>query len=65
MPLPPALLDALPLLACPRCGGALHALDPRVECTACGASWPVADGVLDFLAESCEDDADPEDPSGR
>jgi uncharacterized protein YbaR (Trm112 family) len=65
MPLPPALLDALPLLACPRCGGALVARDAGAECSACSASWPVVDGVLDFLAESCEDVADPEDPSGR
>lgn len=64
MPLPPALLDALTLLACPKCGGALRARDPRVECTACAVSWPLLDGVLDFLAEPCEDDG-PDEPRER
>ncbi len=71
MPLPPALLDALPLLACPRCGGALVSRDARdardagVECVACAASWPLVDGVLDFLAHPCEDAAEPEEPRDR
>lgn len=68
VPIPEALLDALALLACPRCGGALALANGRakaaesapsaVECTACGAGWPIVDGALDLL----ETLGDPPDP---
>lgn len=72
VPIPEALLDALALLACPRCGGALALANGRaegraggvasassaVECPGCGAGWPIVDGALDLL----ETLGDPPDP---
>jgi hypothetical protein len=64
MPIPTALLDALPLLACPRCGGGLAPIAPlecagapgrdALECLDCRARWPLVSGVLDCLAEPVE-----------
>ncbi|ADJ28629.1 methyltransferase domain-containing protein [Nitrosococcus watsonii] len=35
-------------LACPRCGSAIAAEGTKFVCTACGASYPVRDGIIDF-----------------
>jgi uncharacterized protein YbaR (Trm112 family) len=66
--IPDALDASLPLLACPRCGGALAVAasrtgdaaetGARVECRGCGACFPVVDDALDLL-ESPLDLADP------
>ncbi len=64
MPLPPALLDALPSLACPRCGAALLAREDGAHCAGCRVRWPLVDGVLDFLADPVREAPD-EEPRGR
>lgn len=39
-------------VVCPRCRGALRrAGDETVECTSCGARYPVVDDVIDFLSQ--------------
>ncbi|ADE16277.1 Methyltransferase type 11 [Nitrosococcus halophilus Nc 4] len=35
-------------LACPRCAGAIVADDTALECDACGATYPIRDGIVDF-----------------
>ncbi|WP_256998754.1 methyltransferase domain-containing protein [Nitrosococcus oceani] len=35
-------------LACPRCAGAIVANDTELGCVACGASYPIRDGIIDF-----------------
>jgi uncharacterized protein YbaR (Trm112 family) len=39
------LAEALELLACPRCGGALHR--QPLSCAACGAAYETRDGIPD------------------
>jgi uncharacterized protein YbaR (Trm112 family) len=52
MNLAEALVD---VLACPRCGGDLEAAESasdrltKVRCRKCSATYPVRDGILDFL----------------
>lgn len=51
--------DLLPALRCPACSGALDLCDPRCDATgealsgalhcACGAIYPIRDGIADFL----------------
>jgi len=41
--------DRIEKLLCPRCGGALAASGETLTCAACGALYPVTDGVPDLL----------------
>jgi SAM-dependent methyltransferase len=44
------MMDILPLLACPKCGGGLSASGPVLTCTACRAEHPVIRSVPRFVA---------------
>lgn len=46
--------EVLARLACPRCGGALHAAPGRLGCVACAASWPIRGGVPRFVGAEAD-----------
>jgi len=43
--------ELLALLACPACGGQLHAREAVLRCGGCGRSFPVSDGIPDLRGE--------------
>jgi SAM-dependent methyltransferase len=45
-------VDVRPDWACPRCAGRLECADEHYRCEACGASWPIVDGVTHFVSEA-------------
>lgn len=49
------LTQILPLLACPRCSGALHMAAQTLQCGACPAVYPVRAGVPVLLPESMQE----------
>ncbi|SDM30548.1 Methyltransferase domain-containing protein [Oryzisolibacter propanilivorax] len=65
------LAKILPLLACPLCREALalNASGASIECTGCGASYPVRDGIPVLLPQSVQEPgigwADADDPVSR
>jgi uncharacterized protein len=38
-------------LACPACGGDLHAHPASLVCSACGRAYPILDGIPVLIAE--------------
>src|SRR5204862_3733352 len=47
---PKLMMDILPLLACPKCGGGFSASERELTCTACRARYPVVRSIPRFAA---------------
>ncbi|NPA58100.1 MAG: Trm112 family protein [Aquificae bacterium] len=46
--------EILKILACPECKGELAYLEERFICERCRLSYPVVDGIPDFLVEDAK-----------
>ena len=57
--------DLYELLACPKDRGALRPTDGALECTTCGASYPVTDGIVSFIDQAELTDVDRREQSDR
>jgi hypothetical protein len=45
--------------ACPKCKRPLQSTENALQCDACNRTYPIADGIPDFLSGNSEDDLAP------